>query len=127
MIDIDEIEQLAKLAGGDAWTPTYAGRTTLATVWLPDGDSVCQCHGNIGHQPEPIDADHVAEYIGAVSPANVLALIAEVRALREDAERYRRAIALEDNVEALYGAVVSCGPSARESINIEVDAARGAK
>lgn len=82
MIDIDKLEALAKAAGSDAWTPTYATRTDLAKVWLPDGDLLCHCYGNIGHQPEPIDADDVAEYIGAVSPANVLALIAEVRRLR---------------------------------------------
>ncbi|RQR87707.1 MULTISPECIES: hypothetical protein [unclassified Burkholderia] len=52
---------------------------------------------------------------------------AEVEAWKRDAERYRWAIALEDNAETLYGAVISCGPSAKESINIEVDMARGAK
>jgi hypothetical protein len=82
MIDIDPLEALAKAAGGDAWTPTHATRTDLASVWLPDGDSVCRCHGNIGHWPDPIDADDIAEFIAAANPAAVLSLIAEVRALR---------------------------------------------
>jgi hypothetical protein len=82
MIALDELERLAKSAGGDAWTPTYATRIDLAAVWLPDGDSVCRCYGNIGHLPEPIDADLMAEYIAATNPANILALTAEVRRLR---------------------------------------------
>lgn len=84
MIDLDNLERLAKAAGGEEWTPTHATRTDLATVWLPDGDSVCRCHGNIGHWPDPIDADDVAEFIATANPAQILALIAEVRALRED-------------------------------------------
>lgn len=84
MIEIDKLEALAKSVGGDEWTPTHATTIGLATVWLPDGDSVCKCHGNIGHWPDAIDADDVAEYIAAVSPAPILTLIAEVRALREN-------------------------------------------
>jgi hypothetical protein len=38
-----------------------------------------------------------------------------------DAARYRWAIALEDNAEALYCAVLSCGPREIKSINIEID------
>lgn len=91
MILIDEIERLAKAAGGDSWTPTYATRTDLAAVWLPDGDSVCRCHGNIGHQPDPIDADDVAEYIAAANPATILALTAELRQLRAEKEQLRTA------------------------------------
>lgn len=87
MIDLDNLERLAKAAGGEEWTPTHATRTDLATVWLPDGDSVCRCHGNIGHWPDPIDADDVAEFIATANPAQILALIAEVRALREDKAR----------------------------------------
>ena len=82
-IELEKLETLAKAAGGDAWTPTYATTTGLATVWLPDGDSVCRCYGNIGHWPEAIDADDVAEYIAAASPAAILELCAEVRAWRK--------------------------------------------
>jgi hypothetical protein len=83
MIDLDHLESLAKAAGADAWTPTHATTTSLATVWLPDGDSVCRCYGNIGHQPEAIDADDVAEFIAAANPLAILDLCAEVRRLRE--------------------------------------------
>lgn len=48
----------------------------------------------------------------------------ENEALRADAERYRWAISLEDNVEQLYAAVISCGPDMPGSINIEIDAHR---
>ncbi|SDH10253.1 hypothetical protein SAMN05216466_107105 [Paraburkholderia phenazinium] len=82
---------------------------------------------------------------GHITPGVVVELIAEVRRLRaelnsfvtacgemnqevcelrEDAERYRWAISLEDNVEQLYAAVVSCGPDMPGSINIEIDAHR---
>lgn len=44
-------------------------------------------------------------------------------ALKADAERYVWAISSIDNAESLWAAVMSCGPSARESINIEIDAA----
>ena len=81
--DLDQLETLAKAVGGDQWTPTYATRTDLAAVWLPDGDLICRCHGNIGHWPDPINADDVAEFIAAANPATMLALIAEVRALRD--------------------------------------------
>lgn len=83
MTDLDELERLAKAVGGDAWNSTDASSTNLAAVWLPDGDSVCTCYGNIGHLPEPIDADDVAEYIAAANPATILALTAEVRRLRD--------------------------------------------
>lgn len=84
-LDLDRLEALANAVGGDQWTPTYATRTDLAAVWLPDGDLVCRCHGNIGHWPDPINADDVAEFIAAAK-ATMLALIAEVRALREDVQ-----------------------------------------
>jgi hypothetical protein len=82
MIDIDKLEALAKAVGGEEWTPTHATTIGLATVWLPDGDSVCKCHGNIGHWPDAIDADDVAEYIAAANPAAILSLIAELRVAR---------------------------------------------
>ena len=81
-LDLDQLEALANAVGGDQWTPTYATRTEFAAVWLPDSDLVCQCHGNIGHWPDPINADDVAEFIAAANPATMLVLIAEVRALR---------------------------------------------
>jgi hypothetical protein len=133
MIDIDKLEALAKAAGGDEWTPTYGTRLDPARVWLPDGDGIAQCFSNIGHQPEPIDADDVAEYIGSASPANVLALIAEVRALREDAERWRwirqgksvwvKVPVKEKHVEYFIGHKPE--PKFPECFDKAVDAARG--
>ena len=88
-IDLDKLEELAKAAGADEWTPTLGTRIDQAAIWLPDGDCIAHCFGNIGHHPEPIYADDVAEYIAAANPASILALIAEVRALRKDRERYQ--------------------------------------
>ncbi|HDR9497066.1 TPA: hypothetical protein QDC06_000253 [Burkholderia cepacia] len=48
---------------------------------------------------------------------------AEVEGWKRDAERYRWAVALEDNAETLYAAVVSCGPRETKHINIEIDSA----
>ena len=81
-IDLDELERLATEAGAGKWTPTYGVTIEPAMVWHEDGDSVCRCFDNIGHQPDAIDGDDIAEYIAAVSPASILALIAEARALR---------------------------------------------
>src|SRR4051794_17799554 len=82
-VDHKRLRELAEKAGGDEWTPTYSTRTDLARVWLPDGDGIALCFGNIGHLPEPIDADDVAEFIGAACPKAILALLDEIEALRK--------------------------------------------
>jgi hypothetical protein len=51
------------------------------------------------------------------------ALEAEVQALRDDAERYRWAIAYEDNTETLLAAVMNNAPD-KKAISSEVDAER---
>lgn len=53
--------------------------------------------------------------------------LAERDALKVDAERYRWAIASDENATALYAAVFSCGPNAKNSIDAEMDAAIQAK
>jgi hypothetical protein len=53
-------------------------------------------------------------------------LIAEVRRLQEDADRYRWAISREDNAESLYAAVMNNAPEA-DAIGAEIDAARKEK
>lgn len=121
MIDIDELDRLAKAVA--------AGPSAQQSA-----DPVIRNMGRLEYaeakatSPAAILA-LIAEVrmLRDVQAANVeikAALLAEVRALREDAERWRWAITLEDNIEAVYAAVISCGPKARESINIEVDHAR---
>jgi hypothetical protein len=84
MIDIDALETLAKSSGGEAWsTETGQGTFDGMHVWHEDGDAVCRVFTNLGHMPEPIMEEDLAEYIAAANPAAILALIAEVRALRE--------------------------------------------
>lgn len=86
MIDIDKLEALAKLAGAGEWTASDS------IVWFGDGDSAMHAmnpvpafiaQDNLGAWPELVDAEDIAQFAAAVCPANVLALIAEVRALRD--------------------------------------------
>jgi hypothetical protein len=87
MIDIETLETLARVAGGETWS-TETGRGTFdgMYVWYEDGDSVCRVFGNLGHMPEPIMEEELAEYIAAANPAAILELCAEVRRLRERLE-----------------------------------------
>lgn len=83
MIDIEELEALAKSVGGEKWsTETGQGTFVGMHVWHEDGDAVCRVFTNLGHMPEPIMEEDLAQYIAAANPAAILALIAEVRALR---------------------------------------------
>ncbi len=129
MIDLDELERSAKAVGGCAWTPTYATRTDLARVWLPDGDAVCGCYGNIGHLPEPIDADDVAEFIAASNPATILALITELRTLRAGAARYQwlkprfRTFSLDMGGQHTYCATGEIGRIRGPNLDMAIDAA----
>ncbi|MFM0487996.1 hypothetical protein [Paraburkholderia graminis] len=97
MTDIDKLEALAKAAGGETWS-TETGRGTFdgMYVWYEDGDSVCRVFSNLGHMPEPVLEEELAEYIAAVNPASITALIAEVRRMR----------ALLDNRPALNAGLV---------------------
>jgi hypothetical protein len=85
MIDIERLESLAKAAGGEEWTATDR------IVWFGDGDSALQVmnpipvfitYDNLGTWPDPIAAEDVAQFAAAVSPAAIIELIAEMRALR---------------------------------------------
>jgi hypothetical protein len=106
MIDIDELERHAKAAGSGEWTASDR------IVWFDDGDSAMQVmnpipvfitHDNLGTWPDPIAAEDVATFAAIVCPAAILTLIEEVRALREDAERYRWIRGLENNGFPLGG------------------------
>jgi hypothetical protein len=84
MIDIDKLEALAKAAGGEAWsTETGEGTFNGMHVWHEDGDAVCRVFTNLGHMPEPVMEEDLAEYIAAANPFVILDLIAELRALRQ--------------------------------------------
>lgn len=83
MIDIDKLEELAKLAGAERWsTETGVGRFDGMYVWCEDGDAVCRVFTNLGHMPEAVMEEDLAEYIAAANPAVILALIEELRLLR---------------------------------------------
>lgn len=108
MIDLDHLEALAKAAGSGEWT---AGDQV---VWFGDGDSALHAmnpvaafiaHDNLGAWPDAIAAEDVAKFAAAVCPAKVLSLIAEVRALREDAEHWRLA---RDQAMIYQGNNVGC-------------------
>lgn len=80
MIDIDELEKLAEAAGGQPWSED--GYIVFEDI--PGG-------GDVVGRIDIANAlcGEVADFIGTVNPAAVLALISEMRRLREDAERYR--------------------------------------
>jgi hypothetical protein len=84
MIDIDKLERIAREAGGEMWSTESGPSGTFdgLHVWHQDGDSVCRVYPHIGHMPNAIDEEQIAAHITANSPAAVLELIAEVRALR---------------------------------------------
>lgn len=67
--------------------------------------------------------DRVMFAVHVMDPEGILALTAEVRRLRADAERYQWAISREDRAEELYGAVMSNSPDFA-AINAEIDAVR---
>lgn len=98
MIDIEELKKLAAAAGSGQWLATLSnGAITRAAVCHGDGDVLCECFSNIGHQPEPVFEDDIAQYIAAANPQTVLALIAENAAMRQDLERKSSSLAIVSN------------------------------
>jgi hypothetical protein len=86
-MDLDELERLARMATPGPWRECRASRggCVCGLVWAPDGEhTVAHCGNNeedgIVRAPATIKA--TAAYIAAVSPDVVLALVAEIRALR---------------------------------------------
>ncbi|TCG09340.1 hypothetical protein BZM27_05935 [Paraburkholderia steynii] len=127
-INLDEIERLAKAAGGDKWTASDG------VVWFDDGDSALQvmnpvpafiAHDNLGTWPDAIDREDVALFAAAVNPAAILALIAEVRALREDAYRYRWLREQNSDYKSAW-CVENIYNWVGEDLDAEIDKARGA-
>lgn len=79
MTDIDRLEMLAKAATPGPWT--VEDRDGLLS---PTGSALVRgAHGYEGY----FSLDEDAAYCAAANPAAILALIAEVRALREDRAR----------------------------------------
>ncbi|MFM0044102.1 hypothetical protein [Paraburkholderia sediminicola] len=74
-IKLDELERLAKAATPGEWSNTFAH-----IIGGPNRRLIADLFGD-----EQIDHDNAA-YIAAANPAAILALVAEVRALRADAE-----------------------------------------
>lgn len=116
MIDIDALEVLAKAATPGPWCDRGFGSIqpesggSLVAVTVTKG----------GCLPDYVEN---SAFVAAANPASILALIAEVRALRADAERYRWAIAYEDNAETLLAAVMNNAPD-KKAISAEIDAER---
>jgi hypothetical protein len=121
VIDIEKIEALAEAAPRGEWKVWTSNG--WRRVYAGDVPVITPCVQTYDNHPDLSFGDGVREWLEGVTPDVVTELIAEVRRLREDAQRYRWAIALEDNAETLYAAVVSCGPSDIKNINIEIDAA----
>lgn len=100
MIDIDKLEALAKAATPGEWisyTPIGAALNPWEATfvagpiprYMDRSQGFCPADGN---------------YIGASNPQVVLALIAEVRVLREDAAKVRKAAIFHDQLmESVHG------------------------
>lgn len=93
MSDHSELKRLAEAATPGPWA--YDGsyvcpaRTEDGTTYVELWRSIADCH-----QPEN------TKFIAAANPAAVLALIAEVEALRKDAERWRFFNAVANDLQA---------------------------
>jgi hypothetical protein len=123
MIDIDSLEALANDAG--------------SLPWSTEGDIICEefpCESEaiarvVASHP---NCDGIASFIAAANPAAICELIAEVRALRKDAERYRWLRAQHWDKSNL---AVVCHPKqsvrlgfdcpSAERLDAAIDAARG--
>jgi hypothetical protein len=129
-IDIDKLEALAKAAPAGQWEVWTSN--SWRRVYANQGrEKVCVIEPTTQHDrwPDLMFGPGVPEYLEGVTPDLVLALIAEVRALREDAERYRwirDVLRLDDvrwmNVANWYQANISA-----EIWDSEIDAARKGK
>jgi hypothetical protein len=127
MIDIDALEALAKAATPGPWTVDEECLTDRGCLYVAKGKP-----GDLRGRVLEVfknclvrDAQRAsnADFIAAANPDAILVLIAEVRALREDAERYRWSIAYEDNTETLLAAVMNNAPD-KKAISAEIDAER---
>lgn len=93
MIDLDELERIAKAATPGTWTwrDTNDLRTLHDTGKHRYGAQVLYVADDVDDVAMVSDDD--AEYIGAASPATILALIAELRAYRDaDSKRHEAPI-----------------------------------
>lgn len=89
MIDIDELEALAKAATPGPWRGDRIDGTVKYDIVAgdyPNGEYTVVCHGDNGNACNGGYGFASAEnedYVLAANPVAILALIAEVRALRE--------------------------------------------
>jgi hypothetical protein len=97
--EIKKLRELAQAAGSERWEHSDGEDI----VFGPSGDSVCICHGNFGHMPDPIYPDQRAAFIAAADPDAILELIehaekaeAELKAIAEkqaaDTEKLKEAL-----------------------------------
>jgi hypothetical protein len=92
MIDIDALEVLAKAATLGNWEAriTDPSNDDHGEFWLVSKGDLNLVLGITIFESTDIDSRKNSEYIAAAQPSTVLALIAEVRALREDAGDWKR-------------------------------------
>lgn len=106
-VDLEELKRKAEAAGGRKWYAHLGDRQSAdAIVHHDDGDAVCKCYSNIGHQPEAVDKADIAAYIAAANPAAVSELIAEIERLRAENDRLQDICAAAYQMAGLVGAPV---------------------
>lgn len=83
-IDLNELERKAKAAGCGEWQMSIDGdEIPRSVVMHGDGDILCECYSNIGHQPEAVFENDIAAYIAAANPAVILELAQQIKGLRD--------------------------------------------
>ncbi|MFM0141758.1 hypothetical protein [Paraburkholderia sp. RL18-085-BIA-A] len=93
MIDIDALEALAKAATPGPWRGDRIDGTVkydIVSGDYPNGEYAVVCHGDNGNACDGgygFTSGENEAYALAANPAAILALIAEVRSLREDKAR----------------------------------------
>lgn len=124
MIDLDALEALAHAAPSGQWEVWTSN--SWRRVYADQGrDKVLVIEPTTQRDrwPDLMFGPGVSAWLEGFTPDVALELIAEVRRLRADAERYQWAISREDRAEELYGAVLSNCPDCT-AINAEIDGVR---
>ncbi|KAA0089339.1 hypothetical protein CIW54_07690 [Paraburkholderia sp. T12-10] len=92
-LDLDRLEALAKVATPGPWRGDRIDGTVKYDIVAgdyPNGEYTVVCHGDNGNASDGgygFTSAENEDYALAANPSTILALIAEVRALREDKAR----------------------------------------
>lgn len=95
-IDLEHLKAIAEAAGGEEWS------NDGEIVWFGNGESamvvgnaalVGITHSNLGHWPEAIMSEDVAEFVASANPAVMLELVALLKDRTSDIVQYETQLA----------------------------------